>query len=249
VSATTRLRVDRILVDAFGILWRRRRVFLTGLAFPGAAIVALQSAFWYFDPEPPWASWLAWGARSLLWVIFAVICHRLVLLDPHERDVGTVPRWSWRETRFVGWVVAAYGLAMLATWLVILVGATLFGWMLSLVRLEEPFLSVAVPAAGALSMTYLFARFAAVLPATAIDAQSSLKLAWEQTRGNGLRMVVIAGALPWLVRYATWRLYSDEPTLLEVALVTAAGTVLIAFEIAALSLAYRELSSQATSGS
>jgi hypothetical protein len=75
----------------------------------------------------------------------------------------------------------------------------------------------------------------------------SLKRAWELTRGNGLRMLVVTGALPWLVRYATWWLYSEEPTLGEVALVTAAGIVLIAYEIAALSLAYRELTSTETS--
>jgi hypothetical protein len=110
-------------------------------------------------------------------------------------------------------------------------------------------LAVGIPPAGALLTTYVFARWAVVFPAAAIDVPTSLKLAWEQTRGNGLRMIVIAGALPWTLRYATWWLYGDEPTLLEVALVSAVGTILIVIEIAALSLAYRESSSTATSTS
>jgi hypothetical protein len=198
VSATRKLRIERILLEAFLVPWRRRRVFVKGLTFPGAAVVALQCAFWYFSPDPEWASWLAWGARAILWIIFAVICHRLVLLDPREGDVAIVPQWTWRETRFLGWCIAVYGLVSVITWVAMMAIALILGSMLSTLNIADLVLAVGIPPAGALA---------------------------------------------WMLRYATWWLYGEEPTLLAVALVSAVGTILIAIEIAALSLAYRELSS------
>lgn len=250
MSVPAPLSLARVLSGALRVLWQRRGVFLRGLAFPGIAIVALQVAYWHFDPDwtdAAWASWLVWGVRSLLWIVFAVICHRIVLLDPHAVEVPIFPPWTWRETRFLGWFALVYGLVILVTW----VGAMAFVTILlpALLKFTTDAVAVMVPAVAMVFSTYLFSRWAVVFPAAAIDVPGDLKAAWQLTRGNGLRMMVIAGGLPWVLRYASWWLYRDEPTLVEVVLITALGTALIALEIAALSLAYRELSSQATSGS
>lgn len=170
-----------------------------------------------------------------------------MLLEPRAADVAIVPPWTWRETRFLGWFVLVYGLVMLVTW----IGAVAFVAVLlsALPKSVGDGLGVLVPPVAMVFSTYLFARWAVVFPAAAVDARMDLKGAWELTRGNGLRMMVIAGGLPWALRYASWWLYRDEPALAEVVLITILGTALIAVEIAALSLAYRALSSQATSGS
>jgi hypothetical protein len=247
VSTIPKLPIVRILRGALVIPWERRGVFLRALAFPGAAIVAVQSAFWQFSWDlSPWGSWLAWGVRLILGTVFVVICHRLVLLEPRQGDVAIVPRWTRRETRFLAWFIAVYALAALVTWVLLFAGTMVFDAMLKVVG-QADLLKVAVPYAGMLLAAYLAARWAVVFPAAAIDVPTNLKLAWQQTRGNGLRMMVIVCALPWTLGYAIWWVQRDEPALLEVMLATAVGTILLAIEIAALSLAYRELSSTATS--
>lgn len=236
-----------VLRGAVEVPWRRRRVFVKALTFPGAAIVAYQAAYWRFSSLlETWEAWVAWGIHLLLWVIFAVTCHRLVLLDPQPGEVAVVPSWSMRETRFLAWMVAVYAGIWAAAWLVLAIVTMPLGTILMAMSMQNV-LETAVPYAGLAVGTYFLGRWALAFPAAAIDAPTGPLVAWRLTRGNGGRMMVIVGALPVLVRYATSLLYSEEPKLGEVMLVTAVGMVLIAIEIAALSLAYRDLTSSGRS--
>ena len=88
---------------------------------------------------------------------------------------------------------------------------------------------------------YLIARLSLVFPATAIDRPASLKWAWRTSRGNGWRLVVVITVLPWLLSHLVGLLYRDEATAAEIVVLTVLGTALFALEIAALSIAYREL--------
>jgi len=243
VSPDDKLDIAATLRGAVLVPWGRRGAFARALAFPAAAIVVVQVAFWHFSvEESTWATWLAWGVRSALWILFAVICHRLVLLDAREPDSAVVPPWTWRETRFLGWFIATCALAIAVAWVSTLVLGTVFGNAIRwLTGSETMFFFAMSQYVGMVLAAYAFARIAFVFPATAIDARAGLQASWRQTRGNGLRMMVIVGALPWIVRYATWSLYSDEPGLPEVVFVLAVGTVLLVIEVAALSLAYRQL--------
>lgn len=109
-------------------------------------------------------------------------------------------------------------------------------------QLSEPlFESISYPV-GLVIGTCLFARVALVLPATAIDAHTTPFMAWRQTSGNGWRMVVVIAILPWSFRYVYYFLAGEEPGVVRVILLTALTTVLLAVEITALSLSYRELS-------
>ena len=101
---------------------------------------------------------------------------------------------------------------------------------------------------GAVIGTYLFARLALVFPATAIDARTSLVKAWRQTRGNGWRMVVIVGVLPWAFGYLAGLVTGDEPGIVIAVLVTVFATAFLAVEISALSLSYRELAKEPDAG-
>ena len=94
---------------------------------------------------------------------------------------------------------------------------------------------------ASLPALYLVARLSLVFPATAIDRPASLRWAWRTSRGNGWRLVVVVTVLPWLVSHLVGLLYRDEATAAEVVLLTVTGTALFALEIAALSVAYREL--------
>jgi hypothetical protein len=94
---------------------------------------------------------------------------------------------------------------------------------------------------ASLPALYLVARLSLVFPATAIDRHVGLRWAWRMSRGNGWRLVVVVTVLPWLVSHLVGLLYRDEATAAEIVLLTVIGTALFALEIAALSVAYREL--------
>jgi len=56
---------------------------------------------------------------------------------------------------------------------------------------------------------------------------------------------VIVGFLPWALSYLPPLLYRSDATTVELVVLTVAGIALFAIEIAALSIAYRELTKQA----
>jgi hypothetical protein len=84
-------------------------------------------------------------------------------------------------------------------------------------------------------------RLSLVFPATAIDAKTSLWVAWAQTRGNGLRMMLVVGAVPWILSWATHSIYRDEAGVLEALAVAGVATLFVAIGVAAVSLSYLEL--------
>jgi hypothetical protein len=91
---------------------------------------------------------------------------------------------------------------------------------------------------------FFFARLCLLFPAIAVDEEANLAQAWDRSRGNGWRLFVVICVLPLCVSQAIGYLYRDAATLIEYLLLTALGTVLIAVEVAALSLSYRQLVQQ-----
>jgi hypothetical protein len=234
---TGKLPVPRIVSEAFALPWLRRDAFFKGLAVPAAAIVAIQVAWWLAEERLTQAmGWAAWAANGILWILFAVICHRLVLLEPRPADLARIPGWGRRETFFLGWMVILSAIILAVLWGALLVIGTIVANLFSTALFESTY-----SYAGKIIGTYLFARLSLVLPATAIDARTSIPQAWRQTRGNGWRLVLIVGVLPWAYNYVASLVLGDEPGVAKLVLVTAAATVLLAVEISALSLSYREL--------
>jgi hypothetical protein len=121
-----RLSIPAVLVGAFILPWARRGTFAKALALPAAAIVAIQVGWWLAgDRISSAAAWAAWGANGILWILFAVICHRLVLLGPRTADVALVPGWGRRETLFLAWLAAIYVIILAVVVAAITAGGTI----------------------------------------------------------------------------------------------------------------------------
>ncbi len=88
---------------------------------------------------------------------------------------------------------------------------------------------------------YVLGRLSPVFPATAIDQNESLKSAWDMTRGNGWRMLIVVGLLPWIIGVATSLLLRTGASIIEVTVITVLTYLLLVVEVVALSLAYKEL--------
>ena len=236
---THRLDVIKIVYGAFMVPWWNRRTFGRALAIPLASLATLTLS-WYYGSEylPQWSNWVLCFVWSALFAVFAVTCHRLVLLDAASVASRPVPRWSWRETRFFYWLIGiwmiCWGAGIAAMTLIInlatmVIGPSSDGWF------SEARYLASVPA------YYLFARLSPIFPATAIDAKVDLKWAWKLTRGNGWRLFVVVAILPWLISEVVGLLYRGNATAVETTLLTLLGSALFAVEIAAVSLSYREL--------
>jgi len=229
-----------VVQEALLIPWQRRADFVRALAVPLALLAGFYLA-WYLLDEPArqitgWtAVFLCWLAFAILFALFAVTVHRLVLLDSRPLRGIPLPAWSMREARFVLFILLIWAIYLAVWWVVLLIAGNLLprGWFESSLQPVE--------IAARLPALYIIARLSLVFPATAIDRNAGLKWAWRASRGNGWRLVVVVTVLPWMVSQLFGLLYRDEPSTAEVVLLTVVGTALFALEIAALSVAYREL--------
>ena len=162
--------------------------------------------------------------------LFAVVCHRSIILggDSLPNRLGLF--WSARETGFLGWTVAI----IIVTWVL-----SIFTILVSLV---SPFGQVITALAIATFLVYIYVRLAMVLPATAVEDSTSFDRAWALTSGNGFRIIfviVLASAPVWLAVIALLFVFSTS--FLSLILLMVARHALPLVAICALSVSYREL--------
>ncbi|MBH0176979.1 MAG: hypothetical protein HP491_03745 [Nitrospira sp.] len=236
---TTQLDIAKVALGAFLIPWWNRGAFARALAIPVFFLVTFVLSWYYARAHlSEGVSWLFFVVYWAGFAIFAVICHRLVLLDPTAVPSQVIPGWSWRETRFILRMVGVWSIcAVVALGLAMLSASIWMLWVekLSPTQLDWIVFVVKVP------VLYVFARFCIVFPATAVDRKVDLKWAWRLTANNGWRLVVLVGALPWVISQALGLLYRDEASFVEAIVLACVSSVLFAVEIAAISLSYREL--------
>jgi hypothetical protein len=239
-----KLSIAKILLGAFILPWWHRRTLFKALAAPGIALVSIDVMWCAFAGSLSKGAfqavfWATWIVRSLLWLLFAVTVHRIILLQTRTDEVPGFPDWGRRETLFLGWIVAVYGLATIIAFIAGGLPLALLSSASSdsLAGFISPYVTAGIG-------TYVLGRLSVVLPATAIDHRITLGEASSLTSGNSLRMMVIVGVLPWSFSYLWYAIYGRDPSMILVVMVTAIATIFMIVEIAALSLAYRELSAE-----
>lgn len=244
VSTPPLLPVGKILVGAFAVTWINRVNLLRGLGLVALSIILVKVTWQYtYDRIPASAALVFWLVSMMLYAKFAVICHRLVLLEFGSASKIELPvRWSDRETKFVGWLLAVYFLVSIGSILFVMFPFMLFSkYLPEAVRTSPnemlPYAAVFV----GIPATYLLARMSPIFPATALDTEKRLAWAWSLTKANGFRLAIIVGLLPWLSGYLNFTLLGKQPGLAELLLSNILNYLFITIEITALSLAYREL--------
>ncbi|MBN2466954.1 MAG: hypothetical protein JXD19_02285, partial [Deltaproteobacteria bacterium] len=176
------------------------------------------------------------AAQILLFTIFAVTCHRLVLLGDDSVPPYGLQTWTGRETRFVGWFLELIFIFVAITILLVVplgfMGSLLGGgdsqplWFMYL---------FCIPG------LYVLSRLSIILPAIAIDKREDLLWAWRVSKGNGGRLFIVAGILPVLFSLIQIIPSLYAKSLLVHILVGLLGFVLMAVEMTALSLSYQVL--------
>lgn len=187
------LPVFRVVFDAVGEIRTKWRSLFKALILPALAVTLVEAIQATFPDRFPWPL-LFWLLSAPFYVLFAVVCHRVVILGEASLPSGIGIFWSERETRFLGWTVAlmilSWGLALVLGIFVLMLPGSVLGsstpWL--------PFLIV-----GAI-LAYFYIRLSLVFPATAVDLGTSLADAMHLSTGNGLRMMaaVLIPAIPLL---------------------------------------------------
>ena len=88
---------------------------------------------------------------------------------------------------------------------------------------------------------YIFARLSLVFPAIAIDVRTSMKWSWKISENNGIRMLFIIGALPWVTFIFLDLLWRENGSMLEYVFLSLLGYIVVAIEVFILSLAFKKL--------
>ena len=234
-----KLPVRKVIFEAFLIPWRGRERFVEALTLPLTAIFALTISWHYgADYLSDRSSWLLYFVSSVLFVVFAVTCHRLVLIPPTAHSSKVRPHWTLREVLFLFWT-GVLGLVVVVVEAV--VGTVLLNFVPGVeVKPNQESFQWIMSASRILGL-YLFSRLCFVLPATALGKMPSFKWAWRQTKGNGWRLFAVVTVVPWALSWVIGLLWRDTATSFETVTLTFVGTALLIVEVAALSLSFREL--------
>src|SRR5256712_12689332 len=234
-----RLPVVATIKKAFLVVWQKRLAVCRALIVTGLVLAALNVAQRHFLIGFGWVS-LVLANAILYWVVFtlfAITCHRIVLLGDTSVPEYGLRSWTSREARFFGWgaVVFLYVLLIVVPVILVAVGAACAGIQFSKGYEKYWGLLAAVPA------MYVVARLAVLFPATAVGERRSTDWAFKTTAKNGWRLVITTSLIPAALGFAISAL-PVEHSLLADFLVQLVRCALMAIGIAALSLSFRFLS-------
>ena len=127
-------------------------------------------------------------------VLFAVSWYRLCLFGSHVASPPTALRWRRRHTVFFRKALVVLAIAagiMILLFTIFLTVFILTGLASATTPSEQETQGIIAAIVILLPTLYVVMRLAFVFPALAIDLPSRLRLAWGQTKGQGLSLFVM----------------------------------------------------------
>ncbi len=234
------LPVVDLTSEAIGLLWQKRQPVLR-MFLP--IIVVLAAVDWlsqYLYPpvedsgevlfQP--AQMLFVIASLLLSILMATACHRFTLLPKEQWEANALHGFRRDEWRYLlRTVVIGLLVAVLAV-LVMVIGLSILG--------EQGLVPVAV--VTMMLALYVLSRLAITLPALALGQHSPLKEAWQLSRGNGSRLVLVVFLIPMLMGSPFFILLALQPEVGLLAYLASFGVYITSLiSLVMLSLAYQFL--------
>lgn len=210
------MEFKKILFGAFYTVFRYRGHLARALLLPFVVLVAVEAtAFWELPILVEWALLpLVWA----IYAIFAITTHRVVLLGAESVPKWGVTSWSKRETYFILHLMG--------------IGLVLFPLaLLSVIPVIGSIAAIAI-------YLWLLSRLSLVFPGIAIDKGVTFKLSWKLTENYQIPVFLVILVPPIL--------FSIPALLLQLApygwfLSNVFSSLIVVFEIAALSLAYQAI--------
>jgi len=206
-SSSAPLPVVPIIKGALSFAWQERESLVLRLLPAALVLAAIDTAdTWFARIGTSGLTLIHWMLELVdipIWTIFAVTVHRTVLQEESSRRGLWPYTWSGRETRVLGWFLAA---CLLGGGISLAVGIW-FGIAGSL-NLLPPFderAQALIPVFLALvPIAYVLTPLSLLFPATAVGQRRGLDWAYQVSRGSVWRLLVIqlapaAPAIPILL--------------------------------------------------
>jgi hypothetical protein len=248
-----KLPVITIIKEALLIVWQKRLVLFRALVATAIAMAALDTSMRYglrgVGPVSlvlllKLLDMILSGALSTL---FAVTCHRIVLLGDTSVPKYGLYSWTSRETKFFGWIV------VVSLYTLLIIGPVLLGTLLFFLTdfanghddfakgHEKDWMPVGAATIVMVPVFYVVARLAVLFPATAIGERRNTDWAFAITAKNGWRIV---GTLFFMAPFSIGvHSLPIDPGVLSDFLMRLMGSVFMTIGVVALSLSFRFLCS------
>ena len=240
------LPVIAIIKETLLTVWQKRFVLFRALIVTGLAMAALDVAMRHSLKSVGWGSFLLLFALDVilggaLFVLFAITCHRLVLLGETSVPQYGLLSWTSRETRFFGWGVVSclYGLLVIGPVLIATFFAVFFVDFAD--KETTKYWGTLGAFMGSVPAVYVLARLAVLFPATAIGERRNTDWAFDTTAKNGWRLVAATTLITAPFLFGIHALPVDH-SLLGDFLMGLVDYAFMAIGIVALSLSFRFLS-------
>ncbi len=230
-----RLPVFRTVLLTVAAIQHNFSSLLAALVVPAVCISIVEAIVGQL-PQGFLFALLALGLSSPFYALFAVICHRIVILGSESLVNRYGLFWGDREFRFLGWTIVLFIVSL----------------MIGLFFVFAMSFFVQVLPSGAIPMLvmlvfwigcfYVYTRLTMIFPAAAVDDNTGFERAWQLTNSNGLRMIAVAfiAAGPLAVLFFGIG-YIMPGGALSVLVTEVLGHALMLVSICAISITYREL--------
>lgn len=260
----TPLPVFKIISGAFTFLWEKKLRMIRALSIP-ITVVFISDIFPYLIPildnyyesiPIPLLYSFSIGIRIIsaaAQILFAITCHRLVLIGNTGVPEYGMLSWTRREWWFLAFAIIlplvyflSVALYLLAKGLFMEFDIDIESFQLLFTQGDGIYLLMFLVA---LPSVYIFSRLSLLLPATAVDRDVDVGWAWKSTKTNGWRLTVIIVLLPLLfvllllLLLGLLALLWGEVTNLAIDIISSVLSFIpLAIGIVALSLSYKHLS-------
>lgn len=189
---TIKLPVSKIFVESFQLVKERLNTFIR-IGMPLFVLMLFSSfvAKYDFAGQSILLSAVFSAFVLVTGVIVLVGCHQTFLLSDNEINKIEVIRWGANETKFIGWWLAIGVIIMLLS-------IPFMFFLLPFLKEDANSSNYLIPLISVFAY-YFISRWSLVLPATAVeDADASLSYAWNLSDGNGWRLALLIGGVPFL---------------------------------------------------
>ena len=200
------LPVIAIFCNAFQFVWDKRVRFLCALIIPVVILLALKHLVTLANNDP-WKFVQAF-INMAIYILFAITCHRLVLVgDQGVPDFG-LKTWTLREWRYMGWAIVIFAIWMLYSFVINSFIVSAFVKNVEAGGQADAFQSIkSLSYFAYIPLLYIFSRLSVMYPAIALDRQVTAQWAWRLTDRNGWRLTVVVSI------FALGFILSCEPAL------------------------------------
>lgn len=199
-AAVRTLPILGSIKETYTAVFGQPALFVKAVAFPLLLSVVLRF-FWDLlsDMESVILDVSAFYIDLIPYAFFGVAWHRLTLLGPDVGRPSLLPRPSRRHVVFLVFAAIVTSIYHLPVRVAGIWADR--GWSLSSLDTSEPLFSVLsvgivlIVLFFYLGIPYLMFRLSFVFPATAVEERYRLIHSWRHTRDQGLRLLVLGGAV------------------------------------------------------